>query len=101
MWRNDLSMREAFKLHKQQLDQQLFERERVVVRDTSGEEAFKRIDGTLHTSERSLILTGDLATLRKHPKLTEVHNAGTYGNGFAAYLTPEGTLILLWVIPEG
>ena len=101
MWRDDLSMRDAFKSHKQLLAQQLFERERISLRDTTGEEAFKRIDGTLGPSERSLILTGDLATLRKQAKLTEIHNPGTFGNGFSAYLTPDGDLILLWIIPEG
>ena len=99
MWRYDLSMRGAFKPHKQQLAQQLFERERTIVRDTTGEEAFKRIDGSLHSSE--LILTGDLATLRKQSKLTEIYNPGTFLSGFAAYLTPDGDLILLWIIPEG
>jgi hypothetical protein len=106
MWRYDLSMRGAFKPHKQQLAQQLFERERIIVRDTTGEEAFKfidgslrRIDGSLHFSE--LILTGDLATLRKQSKLTEIHNPGTVFSGFSAYLTPDGDLILLWIIPEG
>jgi hypothetical protein len=101
MWRDDLSMRDAFKSHKELLAQQLFEKKRISVRDTTGEEAFKRIDGTLRPSDRSLILTGDLATLRKHSKLTEIHNPGTFFNGFSAYLTPDGSLILLWIIPEG
>ena len=99
MWRYDLSMRGAFKPHKQQLAQQLFERERIIVRDTTGEEAFKRIDGSLHSSE--LILTDDLATLQKQSKLTEIHNPGTIFSGFSAYLTPDGDLILLWITPEG
>lgn len=101
MWRLDLSKRDAFKPHKQPLAQQILERDRINVRDISGEEAFKRIDGTLQLSERSLILTGDLATLRKQPKLTEIHNPGTFGSGFSGYLAPDGTLILLWIIPEG
>jgi len=101
MWRYDLSMRGAFKPHKQQLAQQLFERERIAIRDTTGEEAFKLIDRSLRPSERSLILTGDLATLRKQSKLTEIYNPGTFLSGFAAYLTPDGDLILLWIIPEG
>jgi hypothetical protein len=101
MWRDDLSMREAFKPHQQQLAQQLFERERIAIRDTTGEEAFKLIDRSLRPSERSLILTGDLATLRKQSKLTEIYNPGTFLSGFAAYLTPDGDLILLWIIPEG
>lgn len=101
MWHDDLSKREAFKLHKNLLSHQIFESERIVVREVSGEEAFKRIDGTLHARERSLILTGDLATLRKQAKLTEIHNPGTIGNGFSAYLDSDGRLILMWVIPEG
>jgi len=101
IWRDDLSKRDTFKPHKQLLAHQLFERERIIVRDSTGDEAFKRIDGTLSPSERSLILTGDLATLRKHPKLTEIHNPGTFGNSFSAYLAPDGALILLWIIPEG
>jgi len=67
LWRDDLSLRDAFQPHKQLLDQQLFERNRVVVRDTTGEQAFKRIGGTLHAFERSLILAGDLPSLRTHP----------------------------------
>ena len=101
MWRYDLSMRRAFKPHKQQLAQQLFERERIAIRDTTGEEAFKLIDRSLRPSERSLILTGDLATLRKQSKLTEIYNPGTIFSGFSAYLTPDGELILLWIMPEG
>ena len=104
MWRYDLSMRRAFKPHKQQLAQQLFERERISVRDTTGEEAFKLIDGELRWrkgNSSELILTGDLATLRKQSKLTEIYNPGTFLSGFAAYLTPDGDLILLWITPEG
>lgn len=101
MWRTDLSKRDVFKPHKQLLSQQIFESERIVVREITGEEAFKRIDGTLQATERSLILTGDLAALRKQSKLTEIHNPGTFGSGFSAYLAPDGSLILLWVIPEG
>jgi hypothetical protein len=48
-----------------------------------------------------LILVGDPATLRKHSRLIEIHNPGTFGSGFSAYLTPDGDLILLWIIPEG
>jgi hypothetical protein len=47
IWRDDLSKRDAFKSHNQLLAQQLFEKGRISVRDTTGEEAFKRIDGTL------------------------------------------------------
>jgi len=101
MWRDDLSKHDAFESHKQVLSKQLFESERIVVRETTGEEAFERIDGTLQEAERSLILTGDLSALRKQSKLTEIHNPGTFGNGFSAYLDSAGALILLWVIPEG
>jgi hypothetical protein len=101
VWRDDLSKRDAFKPHKQQLAEQLFETERVIVRETTGREAFDRIDGTLRPSERSLILLGDLQQLRQQPKLTEIHNPGTFGNGFSAYVAPNGKLSFLWIIPEG
>jgi hypothetical protein len=97
-WRDDLSKRDAFK----GLTEQIFETERIVVREITGQAAFERIDGTLTASERrTLILLGELNQLRKQPKLKEVHNPGTFGNGFSAYLTPEGELLFFWIIPEG
>lgn len=101
LWKNDLSKRPAFQPHNQQLQMQLFDAKQVTLLDITGEAAFERVDGTLAASERKLILFGDLAALRKHAKLKEVHNAGGIGNGFSAYMTPDGQLQLLWIIPEG
>lgn len=101
VWRDDLSKRESFKFHNQLLAQLLFEPKRIVVRETTGQAAFARVDGTLAPSERKLILLGDLDQLRKQPKLIEVQNPGTFGNGFSAYTTPKGELLLFWIIPEG
>ena len=101
MWRDGLSKRDAFKRHKELVSQQISDNKGIMVLEIAGEEAFKRIDDTLAPTERSLIITGDLAALRKHPKLTMVHNPGTFGNGFSAYFDADGTLVLLWIIPEG
>ena len=101
IWRDELSKRDSFKFYHRLLAQQLFEPKRIIVRETTGDAAFDRIDGTLAPSERKLILLGDLDQLRKQPKLTEVHNPGTFGNGFSAYTTPKGELLLFWIIPEG
>ncbi|HEV7402770.1 MAG TPA: hypothetical protein VGO11_07595 [Chthoniobacteraceae bacterium] len=101
MWRDDLSKRASFKAHHDFLAQHLFDREQITVGKITGEAAFQRVDGTLAPSERSLILTGDLAALRKQPILTEVHSFGGFGNSFSAYLAPDGALILFWIIPEG
>lgn len=101
LWRDDLSKRANFKVHSEKLEQLIFETKRLVVRDAAGEETAERIERVLAGSKRSLILTGDLAALRKHPKLTEVHNPGTFRNGFSAYFAPDDSLVLLWIIPEG
>lgn len=100
VWRSDLSKREAFKPHNGRLAQQLFERERVLVRESTGQEAFALIDGSLRPSERALVLLGDLQQLRQQPRLTEIYHPGTMEfSGFSAYLAPDGKLLFLWIMP--
>jgi hypothetical protein len=102
VWRDDVSKREAFQAYREWLGQQLFDDERTSVFESTGPVAFARVDSTLTPAERrTLILFGNLDRLREQTKLYEVHNPGTIGNGFSAYMTPEGELVFLWIIPEG
>ena len=100
-WRDDLSKREEFKRNGDALTAQVFENERLVAVEIDGRIAADIIESVLTTQERHLILLGDLEDLRKHPQLTEVQNPGTIGSGFSAYLTPDGKVVFLWIIPEG